>query len=158
MTHIYCNPFTYYKLLLIMKKITILSISLIFFSFLLVPNIHTEETKYKTYTDIGPLEKTGSTIVEVISDPDKFHREVITVEGEISQIEYKKLITGKKFTLFKLEDTQENKIKVYARGYIKELKNGSKIRIYGRYTKEKSFFFSKYKNVMKARKIQILNS
>ena len=141
-----------------MIKSILILIIIVFISIFIITNVYSEETKYRTYTDIGPLEKTELTISEVISDPNKFHREIITVEGEISKIEYKKLITGKRFTLFKLEDKQGNKFKVYARGYIKELKNGSKIRIYGRYSKEKSFFFSKYKNVMKARKIHILNS
>lgn len=115
-----------------------------------------EETKYKSYTDIGPIEKTDLTIKQVVSDPDKFHREVITVEGVISKIEYKKLFTGRKFTLFGLEDANQNTINVYARGYVKEIKKGSEVRIYGRYSKEKSFMFKKRKNVMKARKIQIL--
>ena len=116
-----------------------------------------EEAKYKDYTDIGPIEKTDLTITDIISDRDKFHREVITVEGKISKIEFKKLFNGKKFTLIELQDIKQNSIHVYARGYIKELKVGSDIRIYGRYSKEKSFFLKKRKNVMKARKIHILN-
>ena len=110
-----------------------------------------EETKYKSYTDIGPIEKTDLTIKQVVSDPDIFHREVITVEGVISKIEYKKLFTGRKFTLFGLEDANQNTINVYARGYVKEIKEGSEVRIYGRYSKEKSFLFKKHKNIMKAR-------
>ena len=94
-----------------------------------------EETKYKSYTDIGPIEKTDLTIEQVISDRSKYNREVITVEGKISKIEYKKLFTGKKFTLFALEDDKQNTINVYARGYIKEIKKGSEVRIYGRYSK-----------------------
>ncbi|MCH7927880.1 MAG: hypothetical protein IID03_07850 [Candidatus Dadabacteria bacterium] len=115
-----------------------------------------EETKYKSYTDIGPIEKTDLTIKQVVSDPDIFHREVITVEGVISKIEYKKLFTGRKFTLFGLEDANQNTINVYARGYVKEIKEGSEVRIYGRYSKEKSFLFKKHKNIMKARKIHFL--
>ncbi len=115
-----------------------------------------EETKYKSYTDIGPIEKTELTIAEILSDRNKFHREVITVEGIISKVEYKKLFTGKKFTLFALEDDKQNTINVYARGYVKEIKKGSEVRIYGRYSKEKSFLFKKHKNIMKARKIHFL--
>lgn len=115
-----------------------------------------EETKYKSYTDIGPIEKSELTIAMIFSDKNKYHREVLTVEGTISKIEYKKLFTGKKFTLFGLEDKKHNLINVYARGYIKEIKKGSEVRIYGRYSKEKSFMFKKRTNVMKARKIQIL--
>jgi len=118
--------------------------------------VYSEETKYKSYTDIGPIEKTDLTIEQVISDRNKYHREVITVEGVISKIEYKKLFTGRKFTLFGLEDDKQNTISVYARGYIKEIKKGSEVRIYGRYSKEKSFLFKKHKNIMKARKIHFL--
>jgi len=110
-----------------MIKSILILIIIVFISIFIITNVYSEETKYKTYTDIGPLEKTELTIVGVISDPDKFHREIITVEGEISKIEYKKLITGKRFTMFILEDKQENKIKVYARGYIKELKMDQKL-------------------------------
>jgi hypothetical protein len=117
---------------------------------------YSEETKYKSYTDIVPIEKTDLTIKQVVSDPDKFHREVITVEGVISKIEYKKLFTGRKFTLFGLEDANQNTINVYARGYVKEIKKGSEVRINGRYSKEKSFLFKKHKNIMKARKIHFL--
>jgi len=115
-----------------------------------------EEKEYKAYTDIGPIEKSELTIAMIFSDKNKYHREVLTVEGTISKIEYKKLFTGKKFTLFGLEDKKHNLINVYARGYIKEIKKGSEVRIYGRYSKEKSFMFKKRTNVMKARKIQIL--
>ena len=118
--------------------------------------VYSEETKYKSYTDIGPIEKTDLTIEQVISDRNKYHREVITVEVVISKIEYKKLFTGRKFTLFGLEDDKQNTISVYARGYIKEIKKGSEVRIYGRYSKEKSFLFKKHKNIMKARKIHFL--
>jgi hypothetical protein len=120
--------------------------------------VYSKETKYKTYTDIGYIEKADLTIEQVISDRNKFHREVITVDGEISKIEYKKLFTGRKFTLFKLEDDKQNTINVYARGYVKDIKKGSEARIYGRYSKEKSFLFKKHKNIMKARKIHILNA
>ena len=68
------------------------------------------------------------------------------------------MINGKKFTLFRLKDENNKTLKVYARGFIEELKDGSKIRIHGRYSKEKKYVFKKFKNVMKARKIQILSS
>ncbi len=112
---------------------------------------------YKSYTDIGPLERSGLTISGVVSDPDKYNKEVITIDGRVSGLKYKKFINGKKFTLFNLID--DNKIlKVYGRGFIDEIKDGSVVRIYGRYSKKKNFFLTKHKNVMKARKVFILNS
>ena len=93
----------------------------------------------------------------IFADKDKYHREVFTVEGLVTDIEYKKIITGRKFTLFKLSDTKNNSINVYARGFVGDLKEGSAVRIYSRYSKKKSFMFKKYKDVMKARKIYIMD-
>jgi len=139
-----------------MTKSKLLLIGLILIYIFSSHFVYSEETKYKNYADIGPIEKTNLTIIQVVSEPNKFHREVITVEGKISKIEYKKLFTGRKFTLFGLEDANQNTINVYARGYVKEIKKGSEVRIYGRYSKEKSFLFKKHKNIMKARKIHFL--
>jgi len=120
--------------------------------------VYTAEKEYKSYTDIGFIEESDLTIKQVVDHPDKFHRDIITVDGEITEIEYKKIFTGRKFTLFKLADSNDNEIKVYARGYIKDIDKGTKVRINGRYSKEKSFLFKTYPNVMKARKVYILKS
>ena len=126
--------------------------------FVLSLPVHTGEKEYKSYTDIGYIEKSDITIRDVVEHPDKFHRDVITLDGQITEIDYKKMITGRKFTLFNLSDGLDNEIKVYARGYIKNIDKGTKIRITGRYSKEKSFLFTTYPNVMKARKVYILDS
>lgn len=119
--------------------------------------VSSEQKSYKSYTDIGPIEKSDITIAMIFADKDKYHREVLTVDGVISGIEYKKLFTGKKFTLFKLSDTNGNSINVYARGYVSDLQDGTQARIYGRYSKKKSFMFKKYKNVMKSRKMYLFD-
>ena len=116
-----------------------------------------KEKEYKTYTDIGEIGSPSLTIQEVISSPREFDRAILILDGFISDVEYKTFINGKKFTYFKLRDNQDNNIKVYARGYVDGLIDGSKIRIYGRYSKSKKYFFKKLKNVMKARKIQIFS-
>ena len=141
-----------------MKNIRIYVLITFLISFFLTAGAIAGENKYKNFTDIGPLDKSELTIIEVVSDPRKFNREVITLDGKVTEIKYKKLINGKKFTLFKLKGDSNKTVKVYARGFIEELEDGSVIRINGRYSKEKKFVFKKYKNVMKARKIQILSS
>lgn len=113
---------------------------------------------YKTYTDIGPIEKSDLTVSKVVSDPDKYDREIITVDGKVSDLKYKKFINGRKFTLFKLRDDNNKTIKVYGRGFIDAIEDGSQVRIYGRYSKKKRFLFKKYKNVMKAKKMFVLES
>lgn len=119
---------------------------------------YTGDKDYKPYTDIGYIEKSAITIEQVVDNPDKYHRDIITLDGAITRIDYKKIITGRKFTIFKLSDGTENEINVYARGHIKEIDRGTRIRIEGRYSKEKSFLFTTYHNVMKARKVYILKS
>lgn len=113
---------------------------------------------YKSYTDIGRIDDTNITVKNVVAAPNEFHRDVFTVEGVASEVEYKSLPNGRKFTLFYLTDAEDNDIKVYARGYIDELEDGSELRLHGRYSKEKRFVFKTYKHVMKARKIQFIPS
>lgn len=118
-------------------------------------NSYAGEEEYKDYTNIGKIEEPVVNIEDVFSEKDRYHREIITIEGTISEIEYQKLITGRKFTLFIVEDKKGNKINVYARGIVKGLSDGSDIRVHGRYSKNKEFAFKKYNNVMKAREIQL---
>lgn len=113
------------------------------------------EEGYKDYTDIGPVEGEVVLIEDIYADKEKFHREIFNIEGTISAIEFKKLIGGKKFTIFVVEDVKGNSINIYARGIVEGIDQGSEIKIYGRYSKSKKFLFKKYKNVMKAKKIQI---
>ena len=141
-----------------MKKYA--KIALVLFIIGFFPAVHAlaAENQYKNFTDIGPIEHSELTIEEVVSEPGRFNKEIITVDGKVQDIKFKKMINGKKFTLFRLKDENNKTLKVYARGFIEELKDGSKIRIHGRYSKEKKYVFKKFKNVMKARKIQILSS
>jgi len=118
-------------------------------------NSFAQDEVYKDYTDIGVIDGTTVPIEEIIQDRDKYHREIIIIEGKLSEIKFKNLIGGKKFTLFLVEDENGNNINVYARGTVEGLDEGSNIRVYGRYSKSKKYLFSKYKNVMKAKKIQM---
>ena len=127
------------------------------FVFFISASVYADEKPYKTYTDIAELESPDITIQDVVSSSKQFHRKNIVVDGEVTEMEYKKYINGRKFTIFKLIDDKKNSIKVYARGYVTEISNGSKIRIWGRYSKHKRLLFKKYKNVMKAKIIDIFS-
>ena len=118
-------------------------------------NSFSQEGVYKDYTDIGTIEGPKIPIEEIFLNRDKYHREIIIIEGKLSEIKFKNLVGGKKFTLFLVEDENGNNINVYARGTVEGLEEGLNIRIHGRYSKSKKFVFNKYKNVMKARKIQM---
>lgn len=118
-------------------------------------NSYSQEKGYKDYTDIGSIEGPIVPIDMIFLERDKYHREIIIIEGKLSKIKYKKFVGGKKFTLFIVEDENNNKINVYARGTVDGLEEGSDVRVHGRYSKSKKFVFNKYKNVMKARQIQL---
>ncbi len=135
-----------------MRKILFVSLFFLMFS---VPSYAKEEA-YKTYTDIGELEPPTVTISQVLSSSDEFDRKIFTLDGQVGELEFKKMANGRKFTLFRFfEDDPEKRINVYARGFVEGIENGSRIRIWGRYSKHKRYFLSKRKNIMKAKKIQI---
>ncbi len=118
-------------------------------------NSFSQEEVYKDYTDVGTIEGQRIPIEEIFLNRDKYHREIIIIEGKLSEIKFKNLVGGKKFTLFLVEDENGNNINVYARGTVEGLEEGSNIRVHGRYSKSKKFLFNKYKNILKARKIQM---
>lgn len=135
-----------------MRKILFVFLFFLVFS---VPSYAGEET-YKTYTDIGEIDPPTVTISEVLSSRDEFHRKIFTLDGQVGELEFKKMANGRKFTLFKFfEDDPERRINIYARGFVEGIENGSRVRIWGRYSKHKRYFLSKRKNIMKAKKIQI---
>ena len=136
-----------------MKKLLLI---LPFFLLFSVPS-YSEEKTYKTYTDIGELEEPTLTISQILSSRDEFHRKVFTLEGQVGEIKFKEMRNGKKFTLFWFfEDDPEKRIDVYARGFVEGIENGTRIRILGWYRKHKRYFLVKRKNIMKAKKIHIL--
>ena len=130
---------------------------LVFLLFLAFPvSSYGKEEAYKTYTDIGELEPPTVTISQVLSSRDEFDRKIFTLEGRVGKPEFKKMANGRKFTLFRFfEDDPEKRINVYARGFVEGIEDGSRVRIWGRYSKHKRYFLSKRKNIMKAKKIQI---
>lgn len=130
---------------------------LVFLFFLVIPvSSYGKEEVYKTYTDIGELEPPAVTISQVLSSRDEFHRKIFTLEGQVGDLRFKRMANGRKFTLFQFfEDDPEKRINVYARGFVEGIENGSRVRIWGRYSKHKRYFLSKRKNIMKAKKIQI---
>ena len=138
-----------------MKKLLLI---LPFFLLLSLPS-YAKEKVYKTYTDIGELEKPTLTISQVLSSRDEFHRKVFTLEGQVGEVEFKEMINGRKFTLFWLfQDDPEERINVYAKGFVEGIESGSRIRILGWYRKHKRYFLAKRKDIMKAKKIHILQS
>ena len=120
-----------------MRKILFLFLFFLVFS---VPSYAKEET-YKTYTDIGELDPPTVTISEVLSYRAQFHRKIFTLDGQVGELRFKRMANGRKFTLFQFfEDNPEKRINVYARGFVEGIENGSRVRIWGRYSKQKRLF------------------
>ena len=136
-----------------MRKILLVSLLL-----LIVPiSAYGKEKVYKTYTDIGELDPPTVTISQVLSSREEFHRKIFILEGQVDKLQFRRMANGRKFTLFRFfEDDPERRRNVYARGFLESLENGSRVRIWGRYSKHKRYFISKRKNIMKAKKIHIL--
>ena len=106
---------------------------------------------------MGEVEEPALTVSEVLASRDEHHRQRVTVEGQIGELTFKETGNGRKFTLFRFfEDDPEKRINVYARGYVEGIENGNRLRIWGRYSKHKKYFLFKRKNIMKAKKMQIL--
>ena len=98
-------------------------------------------------------------IQTLVDKPSTFDGEKVTVEGQInSKVKYKTLANGKEYTAFKIEDSYNNELNVYTKGHIDGIEKGSKIRIYGKFSKEKKFLFIKFKNVIKAKKLLVLQT
>ena len=124
---------------------------------LLSVSSHSKEKVYKTYTDIGELGPPTVTISQVLSSPDEFHKKIFTLEEQLGKLRFKEMANGRKSTLFQFfEDNPEKRINIYARGFVEGIEEGSRIRIWGRYSKHKRYFLTKRKNIMKAKKIHIL--
>ena len=137
-----------------MKKIFLI------FPFFLLPSFpsYPKEEVYKTYTDIGKLEKPTLTISRVLSSRDEFHRKVFILEGQVGEIRFKEMKNGRKFTLFWLfQNDPEKRINVYAKGFVEGIQTGSKIRVLGWYRKHKKVFLFRRKDIMKAKKIHIVS-
>lgn len=119
-------------------------------SFMLVPVSFGSEAK----NFVDPAEFTEVTIEELVSNPKEHNGERIALEGFVDKVEYTKSSKGEPFTLFRLNDGTENEVRVYYEDEHLPLSRGDKVKIQGRYKKQKKYFLYKIKNVIKARTVQ----
>ena len=61
---------------------------------------------------------------------------------------------GEPFTLFRMNDGNDNEVRVYYEDEHLSLSKGDKVKIKGRYKKEKKYLLYKIKNVIKARTVE----
>lgn len=98
------------------------------------------------------------TIEEVVSSPSEFHGSKILLEGRILKAKNYRLINGKEYTAFEMVDDEDNLVRVYIKGIVDDVAEGKDVRVYGKFSKEESYFFMSFKNVLKAKKILVLKT
>ncbi len=100
-----------------------------------------------TFADNGQF-----SIKELISDPVYYDGKEITVEGEVEKIHYTTR-NGTPYTLFRMYDSEHNLIGVFSKGYI-PISQGTKVRVMGEFKKEKRVMIFKFKNIIKAHRVE----
>lgn len=103
---------------------------------------------------VDPSEFTEVTIQELLSDPNQYNGQRVTLEGFVDKVEYTESSKGEPFTLFRLNDGTENEVRVYYEDEHLPLSKGDKVKIRGRYKKQRKYFLYRIKNVIKARTVQ----
>jgi len=128
-----------------MNRLFILSL---FFMLCLVPlsfSLENETTAAIEFKEV--------TVTELVSDPNQFNNQRVTLEGFVDKVEYTKSSKGEPFTLFRMNDGSDNEVRVYYEDEHLPLSKGDKVKIEGRYKKQKKYLLYKIKNVIKARTV-----
>jgi len=97
------------------------------------------------------------TITELVSNPNQHNGQRVKLEGFVDKVEYTKSSKGEPFTLFRLNDGTDNEVRVYYEDEHLSLSKGDKVKIQGRYKKQKKYLLYKIKNVIKARTVEKLS-
>jgi DNA polymerase III alpha subunit len=105
-----------------------------------------------------PAEFMEVTIDQLVSDPGEYNNERVTLEGFVDKVKYTKSSKGEPFTLFRLNDGTKNEVRVYYEDEHLALSKGDKVRIQGRFKKQKKYFLYNIKNVIKARAVKKLET
>lgn len=95
-------------------------------------------------------------IKDVVSNPGAYNGKRVSLEGKVAKVDYRNSSKGEPFTIFKLKDPENNEVGVYFEDQRLPLSKGDRVKIVGRFWKEKSYFLYKIKNVIKARTVDII--
>lgn len=106
----------------------------------------------------APSEFVEVTIDQLVSNPNQYDGQRVTLEGFVDKVEYTKSSKGEPFTLFRMNDGTNNEVRVYYEDEHLELSKGDKVKIQGRYKKQKRYLLYKLKNVIKARTVEKLET
>jgi hypothetical protein len=108
-----------------------------------------------------PSSAKGSPVIEVsikdvVSNPGEYNGKKVSLEGKVTKVDYRNSSKGEQFAVFKLKDSENNEVGVYYKDNGLPISKGDKVKIMGRFWKEKSYFLFKIKNVIRARTVDIL--
>lgn len=95
-------------------------------------------------------------IKDVVSNPGEYNGKKVALEGKVAKVDYRNSSKGEPFTVFKLKDSENNEVGVYFEDQRLPISKGDRVKIMGRFWKEKSYFLYKIKNVIKARTVDII--
>ena len=95
-------------------------------------------------------------IKDVVSNPGEYNGKKVSLEGKVAKVDYRNSSKGEPFTIFKLKDSENNEVGVYFEDQRLPLSKGDRVKIMGRFWKEKSYFLYKIKNVIKARTVDVI--
>ncbi len=108
-----------------------------------------------------PSTAIDSTVIEVsikdvVSNPGEYNGKKVSLEGKVTKVDYRNSSKGESFTVFRLKDSENNEVGVYVEDERLPLSKGDRVKIMGKFWKEKSYFLYKIKNVIKARTVDII--
>lgn len=92
------------------------------------------------------------TIAEVVKAPDSFDGNRILVEGKVTDIR-----NVRDYTAFRIQDSDENTVGVYMKGDIEGIERGTIVRVFGKFSEQKSYLFLSFNNVIKADKVLVID-
>lgn len=95
-------------------------------------------------------------IKDVVTNPGEYNGKKVALEGKVAKVDYRNSAKGELFTIFKLKDSENNEVGVYFEDERLPLSKGDRVKIMGRFWKEKSYFLYKIKNVIKARTVDVI--
>ncbi|GBD38125.1 MAG: hypothetical protein KatS3mg078_0573 [Deltaproteobacteria bacterium] len=95
----------------------------------------------------------SESIREIIENPIYYDGKDVVVEGEVEKIKFTESYDGDPYTLFKLYDDENNSVGVYFKGRL-SITEGDKVKVFGEFKKEKRYAIFKFRNVIKAKRVE----
>ena len=76
-----------------------------------------------------------TTVAALLKEPDKFHRKLVEVEGEVHDLKKKTSRVGNAYTTFKL-DSENKQVTVFSYGHL-PIREDDKVVVIGKFYKER---------------------